>query len=233
MGTSTLEHTIHPQAQRDAALLTLDPSVGFFEQIYTDAHGDDGRVPWSQHGAHPALVAWLNAEAPEIVRPGSRVVVVGCGLGDDANELVHRGFDVTAFDFCPTAVQWAKQRYPQHASCFVQADACQAPSHWKHRFDLVVEVNTLPAVIPDRRGELIQGITQLLHPNGVIMVVCPGRSEASPIEEITQRPYPLCARELRELMESCNLSPIRGIDDFFDDEAPPRRWLRGAFHRSV
>lgn len=233
MGTSTLEQSIHPPTLSAEAISLLDPNVGFFEQIYTDAHGDDAHVPWSQHGAHPALIAWLNAEAPEVVRPGSRVVVVGCGLGDDANELLHRGFDVTAFDFCQTAVEWAKRRFPQNASCFVQADACQAPSHWKHRFDLVVEVNTLPTVPPDRRGELLSGITQLLHPNGVIIVVCPGRDDDSSLNGLTGPPYPLCERELRERMHACGLSPMRGIDDFSDDGDPPCRWLRGAFQRSA
>ena len=28
------------------------------------------------------------------------------GLGDDAEELVRRGFDVTAFDISDTAIQW-------------------------------------------------------------------------------------------------------------------------------
>lgn len=233
MGISTLEQTIHPATSSDAAIQSLPADVGFFEQIYVDAQGDVAQVPWSQGGSHPALVAWLNAEAPDAVRPGCRVVVVGCGVGDDANELLLRGFDVTAFDFCPTAVAWAQRRFPQHASCFVHADACRAPSHWRHRFDLVVEVNTLPTVQPDRRGELLRGITQLLHPNGMTIVVCPGRDDDASLEGLSRPPYPLCERELRELMGAEGLSPMRTIDDFFDDGTPSQRWLRGAFRRAV
>ena len=39
-----------------------------FESIYADAHGDPTHIPWVDLRPHPALVAWLNAVAPSIVR---------------------------------------------------------------------------------------------------------------------------------------------------------------------
>ena len=92
-----------------------------FEAVYHEANGDFAGVPWAHGRPHPALVAWLNAIAPSVVRCGSRIAVVGCGLGDDAIELIRRGYDVTAFDISTTAIEWARRRHPEHAQCFVGA----------------------------------------------------------------------------------------------------------------
>ncbi|MDZ7952448.1 hypothetical protein [Nostoc sp. DedQUE09] len=35
---------------------------------------------------------------------GQKALVIGCGLGDDAEALAHLGFEVTTFDISPTAM---------------------------------------------------------------------------------------------------------------------------------
>ena len=101
---------------------TASIDAAFFEAIYGEAAGDTTRVPWAHGQPHPALVTWLNAVAPSLIRCGSRVAVVGCGLGDDAVELTHRGYDVTAFDVSPTAIEWARRRHPEIARDLHVAD---------------------------------------------------------------------------------------------------------------
>lgn len=58
---------------------------------------------------HPALLAWLDGE-PEGVR--HRALVIGCGLGDDAEAVRRRGYRVSAFDIAPTAIARCRQRFP-------------------------------------------------------------------------------------------------------------------------
>ncbi|MCC5670705.1 class I SAM-dependent methyltransferase [Nostoc sp. CHAB 5784] len=41
---------------------------------------------------------------------GQKALVIGCGLGDDAEAIASLGFEVTAFDISPTAIAWCQER---------------------------------------------------------------------------------------------------------------------------
>ena len=78
----------------------IDIDATWFDSFYDVASqkNDATAVPWVHDHPNRAMVNWLNAVAPSLVRCGARVAVVACALGDDAAELVRRGYDVTAFD---------------------------------------------------------------------------------------------------------------------------------------
>jgi len=209
---------------------SIDDVLDRYDSIYRDAHGDAKKVPWHREGANAPLVAWLNAEAPAMVRPGARAIVVGCGLGADVAELALRGYDAVGFDICPTAIEWARKRNPGLEDCFFQGDLLDPPSNLRRRFDLVVEVYTLQSLPPELRPDAARGLEALLRPHGKLVTVCRARDlhEAAPDEP----PYPIAREELLELMDRAGLTPTRDPDDFHDDEDPPIRRLRCAFHRT-
>ncbi len=201
-----------------------------FEKIYAEANGDPALIPWEDGRAHPALVTWLNAIAPSLVRCGSRVAVVGCGLGDDARALIHRGYDVTAFDCSESAIEWARRIDPDHAEAYVVADLFDAPARWRHRFDLVVEVNTIQAVEPERHVETLQAIAELMSAHGHLLVVGTGRSE-EPTD--SGPPWPLDAAVLEANASCAGLVCDDGVSSFVDDQVdPPRPRVRGLFRRA-
>lgn len=222
VGTATFGHDT--QVGREAAQW-----VERFDEIYQEASGDIARVPWAHHRACPSMEAWLNAEAPSLVRPGARAVVVGCGLGFDACALLDRGYDVLAFDAAPIAVEWAKQLHPDAADSFLVADLLDLPSRLRGRFDLVVEVHTLQALPPACRHELAAGVASLLSHRGVLLTVARCRDEEQLIEEVEGPPFPFTGEELEALMRDVGLAPIHEIHDFHDDSSPPVRRLRGVF----
>jgi SAM-dependent methyltransferase len=197
-----------------------------FERAYADAHGDVALVPWCAGRPNPAIVAWMNAEASGVVRPGSRVVVVGCGLGDDVAELSYRGYDVVGFDISHAAIDWAKERHVEFADRFMVADLFDLPLRMLRRYDLVIEAYTIESVPAAMRGRAAEAVVSLARPHGSILAVCCGRDDVG-----ADSSGALSTSELTGLFAGAGMSCGRGVADFKDDEDPPVRRLRGHFHR--
>ena len=219
MTASTL--SIQTTAQTDAQ---------HFESLYAEARGNAELIPWADEIPTPSLVTWLNAVAPSIIRCGARVCVVGCGLGDDARELMSRGYDVTAFDCSPTAIEWAKQNDPENARCYFAADLFAMPARWRHRFDLVVEVNTIQALAPSMQMGAVKALSELVSPNGHMLVICRATDEPAHVED--GPPWALTQKQLMDWTSYVQLVPDSAVQDFMDDEDPPVRRIRALFKRA-
>lgn len=188
--------------------------VQWCEQVYQEAMGEAGRVPWNLDGPCPILTEWLNVRAPRIVRPGSRAVVVGCGLGDDVVELVDRGYDAMGFDVSESAIKWANRRHPQCAGRFLMADLLSLPQRMLGRFDLVAEVGTLQSMPIELRLLAAKCLCKLLTPRGVMVAIACGRDDAEAKEPIEGPPWPISDHELDSLMATAGLgimSPAQGL----------------------
>jgi SAM-dependent methyltransferase len=77
-------------------------------------------MTWNRAEPHPLLVEW--AETRELEGAGRRAVVVGCGLGADAEYIASRGFQTVVFDISETAIRIARRRFPRSAVHYVAAD---------------------------------------------------------------------------------------------------------------
>ena len=201
----------------------------YFEAIYAEARGDASLIPWSTGRPRPALVTWLNVVAPSLTRCGARVAVVGCGLGEDARELIGRGYEVTAFDCSETAVQWARDLDEANAECYHVADLFELPARWRHRHDLVVEVNTLHWLPDDLRAKALRSITELLSPHGHLLVIC--RASEQPASLPDNPPWALTQAELEEEAAAADLVEADPIAIFADEANPPARQMRALFRR--
>jgi len=202
-----------------------DEWVDRFNRVYREAAGDIDAVPWSHEKASPSLVRWLDGEGRRLAPVGSRVAVVGCGLGADAVELVDRGYEVTAFDACVEAIRWARRKNPGLEHIFRVIDVLTLPEGMRGRFDVVVEVHTLQALPPEFRSSLARGMSDLLAPGGVLVAVARGRTEAEPLDERAGPPYAFTAGELRHTLTSVGLSMVGEVDERLDDNRPPVRRL--------
>jgi 2-polyprenyl-3-methyl-5-hydroxy-6-metoxy-1,4-benzoquinol methylase len=196
-------------------------ATGWFEQLYGEARSE-ADISWADLEPNPSLIAWLD-ERGEAARLSGRALKVGAGLGDDAEELARRGLAVTAFDVAPTAVAWARRRFPDSVVDYVVADVLAPPPAWRGAFDFVLEAYTLQVLPPDKRPVAARAIAETVAPGGTLLVIARGRE---PAEDEGAMPWPLTPEELRGLFSSLTLV---AFDDFLDDEHPPVRRLRAEY----
>jgi SAM-dependent methyltransferase len=175
--------------------------------------------------SNPNLVQWLNRR--NVQGKGKLALVVGCGLGDDAEELAHRGFEVVAFDIAPTAIDWCRKRFPYSPVAYVVADVLDAPSAWQGSFDFVLEAYTLQVLPADVRRKATACIAGLLAKEGTLLVICRGRS---PEEHPGKMLWPLTKEDV-EVFKSAGLRQVR-FEDYFDQEEPPKRRFRVEYQRA-
>jgi SAM-dependent methyltransferase len=195
---------------------------GWFEALYAEADGDAERIPWADLIPNPRLLRWLDENhAPGEGRraPVALVaLVVGCGLGDNAELLAARGFKVTAFDISAEAIKWSRRRYPDSKVDYVVADLFEPPSEWGEAFNLVVTINTLQVLPAQLLPSAISAIVNCVTPGGTLFVIVRGRS---PNDDPGSMPWPLTEGDLEPFTQS-GLKRI-SFEDFFDQEDPPVR----------
>lgn len=185
--------------------------TGWFERLYAGAQGDPGDIWWADLEPNPHLLEWVQPRADDL--RGKRALVVGCGLGDDAEALAEIGMDVTAFDISPTAVEWCQRRFPDSTVAFVQADATSLPAEWRGVFDLVVEIYTLQVLVPELRQQAAQSVAACVAPGGLLFIVCRAREPSDPEGQV---PWPLTKDELDRFL-TYGLREI-SFDDFMDGD---------------
>jgi SAM-dependent methyltransferase len=198
-----------------------DP-LGWFEALYATAGDDSSIIPWADLAPNPNLVSWLDSHG--VVGSDREALKVGCGLGDDAEELSRRGFDTTAFDISCTAISWCRRRFPNSSVRYAEADLLQPPEDWAGRFGLVVESYTLQVLTPSLRPDAMRRVASFVAPGGTLLVISRGRESSEPRGAM---PWPLTRQELA-VFEEVGLAVLE-FEDYVDGEDPPVRRFRVAY----
>jgi len=171
--------------------------TGWFEELYKRAEGDNEKVSWADLEPNRFLQNW--AEQTGLKGNGRKALVVGCGLGDDAVYLDDLGFDVTAFDISPTAIEWAKRIHADRDIKFEAMDLFEPFRGWLGAFDFVLEIYTIQPLPIDIRPQVIDAISAFPKSGGELVVVTRGREDD---EETDQLPWPLSRADLKRFEEN-------------------------------
>ncbi|MEO3860972.1 class I SAM-dependent methyltransferase [Acrocarpospora sp. B8E8] len=205
-------------AQRLAADSIADgDATGWFETLYAAAEQGTATVPWAGLAPNPRLVSALAG----FTGGGRRALVIGCGLGDDAEHVASLNFTTVAFDVSPTAIAGARRRFPRSSVEYLTADLLSPPQMWTGGFDLVVEVFTLQVLTGAARRAAFARTAQLVAPGGRLLVIAGARDEH---EAPGQMPWPLTRAEIGSF-RAYGLSED-SVVDFIDVEERGRirRW---------
>jgi SAM-dependent methyltransferase len=211
------------QLQADFAA-RRDP-LAWFDALYREANGDPSVIPWADLKDNPLFVAWRDRSGFDLRSRAS--LVVGCGLGDDAETVAASGGAVTAFDLSPTAIAWCHRRFPQSRVQYVAADLFHTPPEWRRAFGFVLEINTLQALPADLRPQAMARVADFVAPGGTLLVICRGRDAGDPADG---PPWPLVRTELDALF-AAGLEHA-SFNDVQDAADPPVRRFVAVFERS-
>jgi SAM-dependent methyltransferase len=191
-------------------------STGWFETLYAAAARGTVTVPWADLTPNPVLVTALAGHTG-----GGHALVIGCGLGDDAEHLASLGYITVAFDVSPTAIDGARRRFPRSTVQYLTADLLSPPQPWTGAFDLVVEAFTLQVLTGAARHAAFARTARLVAPGGRLLIIARAREEHEPPGAM---PWPLT----RDEIESFRGYGLRedSIVELLDDNvhSQVRRW---------
>jgi 2-polyprenyl-3-methyl-5-hydroxy-6-metoxy-1,4-benzoquinol methylase len=165
-----------------------------------------------------ALEPWLD------IKPGTRVLDVGCGVGRWSSMLAQRGAIVTGMDLSPTMIEEAKRRAQANGvsdRCrFLVQDLAQLDAG--DQFDLVIGVTVLQHILdPASLREAVQRMRAHLSPQGRMVLL-----EAAPARVANTCDTTVFRARHRstyvDLFKECGLrlNAVTGVDP-----APFKTWL--------
>ena len=132
----------------------------FWEDIYL---ADD--AGWDLGGVTP-IFKFIG----ESISPG-KLCILGCGRGYDAIMFAQKGFDVTAVDFAPSAIQ-AVHELANEAGVFVktvETDIFSLRTDFANTFEYIIEQTCFCAINPNRRKDYEKLVRQILEPAGKLI----------------------------------------------------------------
>jgi SAM-dependent methyltransferase len=209
-----------------------DPTIAerrdFFDGLYVAAGGGGEPVPWDRNGAPQQLLADWAADR-SLRGAGRRAVVVGCGLGGDAEFLARLRFAVVGFDFSAPAIEAARALNPTSTVDYEVADLLALPGSWLGGYDLVVESLTVQSLPRSIRPRVVAAVRSLAAPGGTVLVIS---SQQSVRAEAPTGPWPLSRADIDSFAD-----PSAGGFDLVRLEQPPGpdglpRW-RAEFRRAA
>jgi SAM-dependent methyltransferase len=212
------EAEAHARQLAAEAIAAGDPT-SWFERLYAEAEAGTAVVPWDRRAPGTLLTQWLREQ--QVSGHGQSALVVGCGLGDDAELIASLGFETVAFDISPTAIAAARRRFTESAVRYETADLINPPAAWQHAFDLVVDGLALQSMPDPPRRLALPAIGSLVGPAGRLLVTARARE---PGEPITGPPYSLTRAEIDAIAEPG--LRIASLEDLRDPPGmtPGRRW---------
>jgi len=182
-----------------------------------------GKTPWDFGGAPAALKSFIERSSVP-----ARVLIPGCGSGYEIQAFHAGGYEVSAIDFSPAAVDQAKRVLGSLAQRVILGDFFTY-DFGQQRFDLIYERTFLCSMTPNRWPDYVNRMADLLSPGGrLIGVFLYGPNPSS------GPPFPLTEPEAAQLFnrrfELQRSEPMTDSLPLFRDMERWQEWLKIVLH---
>ena len=154
-----------------AAESPIDPEL---VKHWDARYQQDQRPSWDTGRPSSHLKRWVEDKT---LQPG-RVVELGCGTGVNAVYLAEQGFQVTAIDVAPTALQLAQERATAAGVKvnWIQADVLAPPP--LEAFDLIFDRGCYHGVRRPDPSRYVEVVKKLCRPGGRVLILAGNANEA-------------------------------------------------------
>lgn len=121
---------------------------------------------WDRGDVSPALQIWLDQT---VLKEGASILIPGCGRGYEVVALAKLGFDVTAIDLAPSAIEVLNQGLTDAgvSATIVCADIFSYQT--EHQFDVVYEQTCLCAIEPNQRADYERCLEKWIKSGGKLL----------------------------------------------------------------
>ncbi len=129
-------------------------------------HYDENDLGWDLGQVAPPFVSLLESNT---IKPGI-TLVPGCGRGHEVIFLAENGFDVTAVDYSPGAVNHLKMVLQERKliSQILHMDFFSLDSTHDELYDLLIEQTFFCAISPTQRPLYVATVARVLKKGGMI-----------------------------------------------------------------
>jgi SAM-dependent methyltransferase len=170
-----------------------------------------GKTPWDFGGLPAALKSFLTRSSA----PG-RVLIPGCGSAHEVQAFHEAGYDVTAIDFSPAAIDQAKRGLGVLAGRVIFGDFFTY-NFEQGRFDLIYERTFLCSMPPSHWPDYANRMSDLLSSEGrLIGIFLYGQQPEPPPYALTDKQaeqlFQKRFRQVRSELVTDSLPLFRGLE---------------------
>lgn len=213
--------------QNERDVQELDVRGYYLERYRTTAPGEQ---EWNTGTAMPELVSLVMSGR---LRPGSRVLDLGCGIGTESVFLAARGFEVSALDISPNAVGRGRRLadvYGVRVDWRV-GDALDLPFE-AGEFEVVTDRGCFHCLHGHERAAFSEQVARVLAPGGLYVLRCfasqrPGEPWPDVSGDFVTRTFGVGSKDLWDTFgERFTCERLELVSSFADEDRPePYGWF--------
>ncbi|WP_321418850.1 class I SAM-dependent methyltransferase [uncultured Desulfobacter sp.] len=146
------------------------------------------------------------------LKPGGRLLELGCGSGRDAAFMIRQGFKVLATDGCASMVEQVKRQHPELTEHVEHLQLPDGLSNELGTYDGIYAVAVLMHLCVPNIEKTLLGVTSLLAPQGRFVFSVPARRDDDMTKEFDSKGRRFTALSPDgwiNLCLKCNLQIIR------------------------
>lgn len=141
------------------------------KQYWNEAHKNSALT------AHSAKQTPFAEEVSKLIAPGSNILELGCGEGNDSIYFAEQGHKVTATDFADVLIYQNQERYSNPNLQFVQQDISQPLAFPDVQIDAVYARLSLHYFTDEVTRRAFAEIARVLKPGGKLCFMCKSTSD--------------------------------------------------------
>jgi len=141
------------------------PAVNLAEVEFWDFRYRTNRTPWDPGRAPVGVLQWIERNPPK----RRHALIPGCGRGHEIFSFSGAGWNTTAIDLSPAAIEKVKRRANRALAKQIHCGDFFTHHFTPPAFDVIYERTFLSALLPARWPEFVNRVAQLLKPAGLFL----------------------------------------------------------------